>query len=117
MPYLHHSHHFVQEMAAFSVEEYKSHKFRIMKYNDMITFEVINAEKLVTIHADPKFSARNFYLTIRVQNGSKCSVHETHIVFYPNTQVKMIVSREISEHHPGCLSFERVDGSTSSPLS
>jgi hypothetical protein len=95
-------HHLVQELAAFAVEEFRSHSFRTRKYNSMINFEVLHAEKLVTVHEDPKLSARNFYLTILLHMDG-CSVQHTQVVFYPIKQTKMVISRDVIRNHPSCL--------------
>ena len=55
----------------------------------------------MTKHDAPKLSARNFFLTIRVYlNG--CSVHLTHVVVYPGSGTKIVVSREVDDNHPEC---------------
>mmetsp|Transcript_99 Transcript_99/g.169 ORF Transcript_99/g.169 Transcript_99/m.169 type:complete len:165 (-) Transcript_99:171-665(-) len=96
------SHQKVQDLAAFSVEEFKSHSFRTREYQQGLHFEVLAAERTLAIHDDPKHSSRNYFLTIRVFLEQECTVHKAHVVFYPNTGTKMVVSREVDTHAKDC---------------
>jgi hypothetical protein len=97
------SHQKVQDLAAFAVEEFKSHSFRTREYQHGVKFEVLRAERTLAIHPDnPKHNARNYFLTLRVFMDQECAVHRTQLVFYPNTGTKMIVSREVDTNSPDC---------------